>query len=344
MDIAKAPEKNSGIKRKLLNVLKYSLFFLAGVGMFYWVYKGMKLSDLKNELHRINYWWLILSFVLGMFSHLSRAIRWNMLIRPLGYKPRTINSFLAVMVMYFVNLLVPRAGEIVRCTVLTRYEKVPFTALIGTVVIERVTDVIMLAAAAFFILLSQVGVFNEFFANNPGIHDKIGNLLSARNLVILIILIASGLLLLFLFRRSFRHKKIFNKVYNLFRSFTEGIKTIGKLENVWAYIGHTLFIYLMWLVMLYVVFFSYPPTEHLSLITGMVAFVMGGLAMIAPVQGGIGAWHFMVFQTLFIYGIPIEQGKIFALIAWTTTNLSLMLVGLIALLILPVINRKKQEL
>ena len=122
---------------------------------------------------------------------------------------------------------------------------------------------------------------------------------------------------------------LFVKKIRLIRqNFLEGIKSIAKLENKWIFVGHTLFIFVMWLFMLYVIFKAYPPTEHLSLETGMITFLMGGLAMLAPVQGGIGPWHFMVYETLFIYGIDKADGKVFALIAHASTNLIYLVLGL----------------
>ena len=124
------------------------------------------------------------------------------------------------------------------------------------------------------------------------------------------------------------------------KSFAEGIKTITQLKNKWLYIGHTVFIYVMWLIAMYVVFFSFKPTSHLTIFAAMSAFVMGALGMIAPVQAGIGPYHFMVIETLFIYGIDKTDGKIFALIAHAAANVPLMFMGLISLIILPVLNRK----
>jgi len=126
-------------------------------------------------------------------------------------------------------------------------------------------------------------------------------------------------------------------------NFVLGIKSIAKLENKWAFLAHTVFIFLMWLLMLYVIFFAYGPTSHLSLETGMITFLMGGLAMLAPVQGGIGPWHFMVYETLFIYGIDKADGKVFALIAHSSTNLIYLVLGLAAFIILPLINARRKD-
>ncbi|MFP4059769.1 MAG: lysylphosphatidylglycerol synthase transmembrane domain-containing protein [Bacteroidota bacterium] len=327
--------------RKIKNTLKYLLFLSVGIILFWWVYRDLEIELLKSEIRELNYGWIIASFMLGMFSHISRAIRWNMLIHPLGYRPRTLNSFLAVMVMYLTNMAIPRAGEVARCSVLTKYEDVPFSKLLGTVFVERIADVIALMFFAILIFLTQLGVISTFIETHPGMSDKVGGLFSLKNILIAVTGVIIIFVLFYIFRNNFKKTKIFKKVEEVLKNFAEGIKAITKMKRPWAFIGHTLFIYLMWLISLYFLFFSYEPTKGLGIFAGAAAFVMGGLAMIAPVQGGIGAWHFMVYETLFIYGIDKTEGKIFALVAHTTNNLSLMLVGLIALLLLPIVNKKR---
>jgi hypothetical protein len=158
------------------------------------------------------------------------------------------------------------------------------------------------------------------------------------------------LAVMILFKRYYSRNKTdkgntFIKRIRLIRqNFISGIKSIAQLENKWLFAGHTIFIFIMWLFMLYVIFLAYKPTSHLSLETGMITFLMGGLAMLAPVQGGIGPWHFMVYETLFIYGIDKADGKVFALIAHASTNLIYLFLGLAALLIMPLVNSAKPTL
>jgi hypothetical protein len=158
------------------------------------------------------------------------------------------------------------------------------------------------------------------------------------------------LAVMILFKRYYSRNKAdkgntFIKRIRLIRqNFISGIKSIAQLENKWLFAGHTIFIFIMWLFMLYVIFLAYKPTSHLSLETGMITFLMGGLAMLAPVQGGIGPWHFMVYETLFIYGIDKADGKVFALIAHASTNLIYLFLGLAALLIMPLVNSAKPTL
>jgi hypothetical protein len=328
--------------RRGLSILKYLAFLSIGIFVFWWVYKDEPITKYKSDFRNLNYWWILLSVFLNLLSQVSRAIRWNMLIKPLGYTPRVVNSYFSVVLLYFVNLLLPRAGEVFRCSVLSRYEKIPFAKLAGTVFVERMADFITLVLLAILIIASQFGVFVSFFESHQEVKTNLQNLVSVAN-----VLIGMGVILLmamafFMFNLYFRKHKtnstFFKKLRLIKHNFVLGIKSIAKLENKWAFIGHTMFIFVMWLMMLYVIFFAYEPTSHLSLETGMITFLMGGLAMLAPVQGGIGPWHFMVYETLFIYGIEKADGKVFALIAHSSTNLIYLVLGLLAFIVLPLIN------
>jgi uncharacterized protein (TIRG00374 family) len=335
--------------KKALNILKYLAFLSVGIFVFWWVYKDEPLSKYKSTFSNLNYYWIFISIFLNMLSQISRAMRWNMLIKPMGYEPKLYNSYFSVVLMYFVNLLLPRAGEVFRCTILSRYEKIPFAKLAGTVFVERMADFITLMLLAVFIVLSQFGVFVSFFNTHEAVRENFNNLLSGRNIAlgigIVLLLILAFLFINFYFKKhnTNNDSSFFKKFRLIKQNFILGIKSIAKLENKWLFVGHTLFIFVMWLFMLYVIFLAYEPTSHLSIETGMITFVMGGLAMLAPVQGGIGPWHFMVYETLFIYGIDKADGKVFALVAHTSTNLIYLILGLAAFIILPLINGSRKS-
>jgi uncharacterized protein (TIRG00374 family) len=338
------------MKKWAINISKYLLFLAIGIFIFWWIYKDLPIKELKEAFRNINYFWIVVSLILGVLAQVSRAIRWNMLIRPMGYNPRFYNTFLSVFVLYFINLLAPRAGEVVRCTVLSKYEKIPFTKLVGTVFVERLADIITLFILAILIIMTQLGIFVRFLNMHPEMKDKLADLLSIRNISLGVAGLCVILAVIFIFRKYFKRKggenknKLVNKLKHIKYDIVEGFKSILKLENKWYFIGHTIFIFIMWLFMLYVIFLAYEPTRHLSIWTGMIVFLMGGLAMLAPVQGGIGPWHFMVYETLFIYGIDKAQGKIFALIAHTSTNIIYYLVfGMIAFILLPVLNNSRSS-
>jgi glycosyltransferase 2 family protein len=334
--------------KKILNVLKYFVFLGAGVFVFWWVYRDEPMQKYVLAFRNLNYFWIVVSIAFSILSQISRAMRWNMLIHPLGYRPKLYNSYLSVLILYFVNLLLPRAGEVFRCTILSRYEKIPFAKLAGTVLVERLADLITLMLLALIIISSQLSVFVAFFNSHPEVKVNLMQVFSFRNLMIVILILLIFMTAFLLFNRYYQQRKMeksnifIKKIRLLKQNFVEGIKSIAKLENKWLFICHTFFIFLMWLFMLYVIFKAYGPTSHLTLQTGMITFLMGGLAMLAPVQGGIGPWHFMVYETLFIYGIDKADGKVFALIAHASTNLIYLFLGLAALLLIPLVNSHRK--
>ncbi len=323
-------------------ILIYSFFLILGIFLFWRLYRNLDLNKLRQGLIITNYYWIVVSIVLGLFSQYIRAIRWKMLIKPLGYNPRVSNIFYSVLIMYCTNLLVPRAGEVARCTVLAGYEKIPISKLIGTVIVERIADILTMLVLFLFILIINIGIVREFLLNNPEIHTKLIHLLSITNIVIAIMVIAL-VIALFLVIKPFHHSRFGERLNKIKHGFTEGVKSILILDKRWYFILCTLFIFILWLFMLYVVFLAFPPTKHLSIEAGMFTFLMGGLAMLAPVQAGIGAWHFMVIKSLDLYGISEQNGLIFALVAHTSTNLVYLVFGLAAFIILPVINKTKKN-
>lgn len=326
---------------KIKNILKFLIFLGVSVLLFWLVYRGQNINELLKALKSFNYWWIGLALCLGFLCHVSRAIRWNMLIKPLGHKPRLSNTFLAVLTGYLVNFAIPRAGEVARCGVLKQYENISFTKLIGTVIIERGIDILMTVLILIIALFLQFHVLTDFFQRNPVLKSNFLNIFSTRNLIIMILIIIGLIVIFFGTRRVLRKTKIYQKTAEILRNFIDGIKTIKKLENKTAFIGHTLFIWIGYFLTLYICFFSFQPTVNLTLLTSLSLFAIGNLAMLAPVQGGIGAWHFMIIETLYIYGISQTDGKIFALVAHGANTFFLVILGFLALVLLPIINKKK---
>ncbi len=326
------------MKQKTFKILKILSFFLVGILIFWMVYKDQDIKRIKSFLsNEVNYFWIIVSLFLGLLSHISRTIRWNLMIEPLGHKPRTLNTFLAVMIGYLMNLALPRMGEISRCGVLSRYEKIPFTKLVGTVVLERLIDVLMLLILLAVVILTQFGQVLEFMSNNPEVKEKLLKVIYSPILI-------GGLILIILTSWFSRHKirqsSLAKKTMGFISQFAEGFRSILKMKKKGAFIFHSVFIWLMYYVMLYCVFFSFGFTSHLAPLAGLTVFVLGSFGMVAPVQGGIGAWHFMVIEGLSLYGIDKADGKIFALLAHGSTTIMLIVMGLLALLVLPFVNER----
>lgn len=327
------------MKKKLLKFLKFSLFFAIGVLIFWLIYKDQDMDRIKNILKNdVNYLWIWISFIFGLFSHISRSIRWNLMIKPLGHNPRLLNTFLSVMVGYLMNLVLPRMGEISRCGVLSKYEKIPFTKLVGTVVTERIIDVIMLLLLLVIVIVTQFGQFLKFLSNNPEIQEKVTGMISSPYLYIGIV---AFFIFVYIYRKTFRKSAIFKKIETTLAQFKEGLISVKNMKHKGAFIFHSIFIWTMYYLMLYVVFFSFDFTSLLSPFAGLTTFVFASFGMVAPVQGGIGAWHFMAKEALSLYGVANENGIIFALLVHATMTAMLIFVGVISVFMLPFSNRKK---
>lgn len=328
------------LKKKILNILKYTAFTSLGVLMFWLVYRGQDFTKIwyifKNE---VNYFWVILSLIFGLFSHISRTLRWKIALEPLGYKPGTLNAFITIMIGYFMNLLLPRMGEFIRCGTMSKYEKIPFTKLFGTVFTERIIDVVMLLLLTLIIAVLEVDKVAEFSRANPEVVNNLKAILQNPFLWIGLIIAISAFII---YVKISKKRKSKNKIAKVFRDFAEGIKSILAMKRYKAYIAHTIFIWMMYFAMLYVVFFAFDFTSHLKPIAGMTTFIAGSFGMAAPVQGGIGAWHFMVEKALEVYGIVSENGKVFALLAHTSMNAMIILLGALCVIFLPIVNRKKK--
>ncbi|MFA8433998.1 MAG: lysylphosphatidylglycerol synthase transmembrane domain-containing protein [Marinifilaceae bacterium] len=330
------------MKKKLTHIAKFLFFFSLSGFLFWLVYRGQNTDELlyilKNE---VNYYWILLSLFFGLLSHVSRTIRWNMLIESLGKKPRTINTFLAVMVGYFANLALPRMGEISRCGIMTRYEDISFPKLVGTVVLERVLDIIMLLVFLLIALTTQFDIFTNFMDKNPQVSQKLSaTFASSTTLVVVLCLVVA----LWVFRKQFRHTKVYQKLSATYHKFLDGFRTIKKLDNKMVFILHTVFIWIMYYLMTYICFFSFGFTSNLPALAGLTVFVMGSFGMVAPVQGGIGAWHFMVIGTLLIYLPEVNNienmSRSFALVVHGAQTAMIIIVGALSIIALPFANRK----
>lgn len=310
--------------------------------LFWLVYKDQDFNKLLDSLKDVNYWWIALSIFFGILSHLSRAARWRMLARSLDYKPKFYNSFFAVMAGYLVNLAVPRLGEVSRAALINRYEKIPFSQSFGTIVAERVIDLLILFLLTVAILLTNFDVILQFFQNNPTVGDKFKNISVPVNFIIIACAgIVTIIFLFILFRKKIRNHPVYQKIAGFFKNFVEGFKSLGKIKRLPVFIFHSLFIWFMYFLMLYVSFFAFSFTDHLGLNAALVVFVMGSFGMVAPVQGGIGAWHFMAIGTLIIFGIQQDSAGIFALIVHSVQTLMLLVFGFLSFVALPIVNKVK---
>ncbi len=331
------------MRKKIFNVVKYLLFLSIGIAMLFLAFKGINLKELWVDLKQANYWWVALALSFGVLSHISRAMRWKLLIEPLGYNPKTSNTFYAVMIGYFANLAAPRLGEITRCGSLHKTDKIPFDSLIGTVIVERSIDLLMLLFITIAIFFAKMDFFGDFMKQHIfiPISQKLSGLFPSSNWIwFLLLSIISLIVILWFYRDKFAHLTIFKKVKKLVLGVITGLKSVFKMKKFPAFIFHTLFIWSMYFLMTWTMVFSLPETSGLGPIDGLFLLVIGSLGMVAPVQGGIGAFHWLVSMGLTLYGIPREKGLVYATISHESQMLMVVILGVISLYFVLMQNKK----
>jgi hypothetical protein len=296
-------------------------------------------SKLWVELKEADYSWLILSAFFGLVAFISRARRWVLLVNPLGFKPSTRNAFYALMTGYLANLALPRIGEITRCVALGKKEKIPVDQLIGTVVIERTIDFFSLLTIMIILIFTsgeQIGRFLKESILVP-IQQKVFSIFG-NTWVLWVVLFSLGVITLYLMIRNkkrLRQIRFFSKIFDVSRGIINGLKTITNLKRKWEFIFHTIFIWVNYSLMTWVVVFSLPSTSHLTFGNSIFILVIGGLAMSAPVQGGLGAFHYIVSRGLLVVnGIPLEDGLAYALLTHESQLIIVAIIGTISFFII----------
>lgn len=329
--------------RKVLSILKYVFFLGVGFFLVWWQFDKMtplQKSQFGESLKYANYWLLIPIIFLALLSHLSRAVRWKILIRPMGYKPSTANTFYAVMSGYLVNTFLPRVGEVLKCTLLNRYEKIPTNKLIGTILVERVFDLacyIIFIVITILIQIKQVSSFvkKKFFqleGNNHTIPIWVKLLFIAAVIFLLI------RFLKWIFKRFAHHRHI-NSLKGFHIGIKEGFNAIARLRNRGWFIFHTIFIWSMYLLEINIGFSALSATSHLGMVEACSVLSLASLGMIVS-PGGIGAFPLAVQEVLLIYNIDNVS---FGWIIWGVSTAIVIVGGLICFGLLVITNKKKNE-
>ncbi len=336
--------KNS--RKLFFDILKYSATLGIAVFLLWYVYRDLSLEELFQYFDEINYAWLSLSIILALVSHYLRAYRWNILLEPLGYNHlKSYRTFIAVMVGYFANNLVPRLGEVTRCGILKKNDNVAMTSAFGSVVAERALDLIILivlAGITFIIEFDKLHMFvyqkfEEHFPNSDSFYT-----IAIGVAFIGLLLLAGAYFTIKVYRKRLHHNAIYLKIRQFVKELLDGFLSIRKVRSPLLFWLSTAGIWLLYYFMLIVVFYAFPPTVELGFIAGLTLLIMSGLGMSAPVQGGIGVFHILVSSVLVLYGISVEDGKVFALIAHTTQFMTVMIFGGISFII-SVFMRKNQS-
>jgi glycosyltransferase 2 family protein len=332
------------MKRKILSYLQY-LFFL-GLAIFLVWWSIRKIPDsgwitIRNSIRNANYW-VILPVILSLLiSHYSRAVRWKILMEPLGYKPRIANTYMAVLIGYMANLAVPRLGEVLKCTILARYEKVPADKLVGTIVAERAFDVLSLAVVILITVLTQMDVIGGYIGDKLSglVHSKTQSLsgITLLILVAILLVVIAGTILIF---KKFGHTGVIKKIKSIMTGVWHGITSVRYLKKKGWFLFHSVLIWSMYLLSVRLGFLGLSETSGYGIKEALSALTTGSIAMIFPTPGGLGVYHVFVQQTMSLYGLEESLGTAFGLIMWTVQFFQMLLSGAIALLLLPTFNKQ----
>ena len=324
----------------MINKLKKTSFIILPIalGVFLIWYSLSKLTtsdiqSIKTSFRTANYWWVLVSLAFGALSHLSRAYRWQFLLEPLGYKPKLANSIMAVLIAYLLNLVIPRSGEVARAASIKKYENIPFKKAFGTIVAERVADVIMLFSIigiAFFLQTELITSYLFKDGDTSSLYSKI---------IILGIFPILGFLAFRMLKKS--KNIVIVKTVSFINDLLDGVKSIYKMKKKWQFIFHTIFIWVMYVLMFYAVTFALPETTNLPFAAIIVGFVVGGLSM-ALTNGGLGTYPVFVASALILYNVDDNPARAFGWIMWTAQTIMVIVFGGLSFLLLPIYNKSEK--
>lgn len=310
-------------------VLRIFIPLVLAIFFGWYTFSKLPIEDILPYFQSANYWWIALGMLCGLLSHLSRAYRWKYQLEPLKYTVRFPNSVMAVFITYLANYGIPRSGELLRAGVLTNYEGVPFEKAFGTIVAERMADFIILLLIVAITLVIQFDFIFELLQRS----------FQPQKLIIAVLLasIFVGILILYIKKSS---SKFAAKVKTFFKGLLEGITSIFKMKNKWAFVFHTLFIWTMYLLMFYVTTFALPDLNGISIGAILIAFIAGSFT-IAATNGGIFVYPLAIAAAFSLFEIPENPSIAFGWIMWSSQTLMIIILGSLSFLLLPIYNRTK---
>ncbi|MFZ1612222.1 MAG: lysylphosphatidylglycerol synthase transmembrane domain-containing protein [Chitinophagales bacterium] len=332
-------------KKILTNIFKFGFFLSIGLLLIWLITKDLTEQDrrdISDSFRNANYWWVAISIVVGIVSHIVRALRWQMMIRPLGYETRFRVTFSAVMIAYLSNLAVPRLGEVTRCGIMQRYDKVPFDKALGTIVVERAIDLLSLIIITVFALMFQFKTISGFF-DEKVITPLFGKFSFTPVTILIIVVIVAAIYFLFRFAiKKWKHTATYLRIQLLMMNVRDGIYSIRHLKNLPLFIFYTIAMWFCYYSMIWLCFYALPETSNFGINEGLAILVFGTLGIIST-PGGIGAYQFIVTELLTsIYMLARPIAYAFSWIVWVGQTLMVILFGFLALILLPLIAREKE--
>lgn len=331
------------LKKTLSYIIKYVLPLLLGIGIFVLLYKQFDFEEIKSILQSdMNLFWVAISMLIGVVSHISRALRWQLQLRSLDVNPSFGTLCNAIFGTYAFNLVVPRFGELWRCTYVANHERASFSRIFGSMLSDRVADTLSAGTILSIVFLLQMGVVNSFLAQNPNLQSQVNHIFTSPWLYITVVaLIAVGVIL---WKRQ-GNNPIATKIRETLRNLGEGFNSVISMKTgKKRFLLYTIMIWGCYFLQLYICSWAFDWMHHLTLLQVLVLFVLGSIGMAVPVQGGIGPWHAAVIFGMMFYGFNHEQAGAFALVAHGSQMIVTILLGIYTSIAILLERKKPQDL
>ena len=326
------------VKSIIHTSIKIILPLTLGCLLLWFLYRKMDISEIWNVIKTgVDYKVILFSLLFGLGANMVRGWRWGLLIRSLGESLRMKNAIYAVLGNYAVNLVLPRVGEVWRCGMVSKYDKISFTKLLGTLLIDRVSDMVMVGLIALSIFTFNINFFVSFFERNPQLSAGFSSMLHSVWIYIFLVIFLLAVWFVFKYLSNFT---LVQKIKGMLGNVWTGIKSIWVMKRKWLFLVQTLMLWLGYFLYFYITFYAFGFTENLGVSVGLIAFTMSSIGVAVPVQGAIGPWHFMVIATLVCFGVNENDAAAFALVVHTVQTVWTGLCGLFGVVALPVINRR----
>lgn len=330
-------DKEKGKSFSLKNILSVTIPLILGVLILWLLYRDTNFDEMWSIIKDANFGILAFSLIFGLLGNTIRAYRWQIIIMPLGYKPKISNLAFAVYGNYAVNFALPRAGEIWRCGVVSKDEKIPFVKLFGTIIIDRLLDTMTVLLISFVAFLLNMEFFISYLKQNEATFDKIMGILTSPTPYIVLLLAVVGVYAVFKF---FKNVSLIIKIKKLFADIARDMRSIARMRQKRMLVVYSLGIWASYFFYFYTTFYAFDFTADLGFAAGLFVFAISSISMGVPSNGGLGPWQATVFFGLCAFAVLPEQATAFATAVFTFQSLWVILCGLVGIFALAIKNRK----
>lgn len=333
------------MSKSVYSILKYIMFLGGGIALIWWQLHSMSPGEKQKfytTLTHANYWVILPIAIMSLLSHISRSIRWKIIMEPLGFKPKLPNLVFVTLAGYLANSAIPRLGELLKCTLLAKYEKLKVDKLIGTIIVERSFDLICYLIFIGLTLIIQANKIGGILYEKLSKLSQFGGNQTLFKIFLLLLLTALTIIFFKFLVKRYPSNKTITQIKSTFSGIIEGFKSLKKIKRRKAFFLHTFFIWSMYLGQIFLAFQGIKATQHLGIEVAFPVLTLTTLSMIIT-PGGLGTFPLSVAAVLSIYSISNQDGEALGWIMWGTATLLVIAEGLLSFIAIPIFNRKKNE-